>query len=245
MATMVFTDAKVLVDKYDISGDLNNVSLAVGAEMVEATTYGAAARIKKPGMYTVEYNMNGYCNFGTGLSEEGLFAKVGTVDIPQTLAAGTIALGSICYFFKGAFAQYSPGGNVGEMLSFTANGGVSGGAAIRGYILEAGAAMKTSSANGTEVLVGAQSATQRLYAIVHVLEKQGTAPTLDLLIQSDVTGFGTPTTKVTFAQFNDALGSSYATPVAGPNTDTYYRCSWTIGGSASPGYRFVAAVGIL
>lgn len=246
MATLVFTDAKVFIAQYDVSGDLNQIQLNIGAEMVENTTFGAAARTKKPGLFTVDYSMQGYANFGTGNSEEGLYGKVGTTDIPHTLVPDVIAVGGPCYFFKGAQAEYSPSGGVGEMLKFSVNGGVSGGACIKGKILETGATARNASGNTAEVLLGACTIPQKLYAVVHVLAKSGTTPTLDIIVQSDTTGFGTPANQITFAQFNNTTGlnATYATPLSANIADTYYRINYTIGGG-SPSFRFVAAVGIL
>ena len=244
MSTQVFTDADVFIDKYEISGDLNQISLNVGAEMVEATTYGAAARIKKPGLYTVEYTLNGLCNFGTGLSDELLFGNVGVLNVPHTIVPENAQLGSTAYFFKANQGQYSPGGAIGELLKFTVNGAVSGAPAVRGFILEPGKTMRTSTFQSSQVLVGAAAASQKLYAVLHVLAVQGTTKTLDVVIESDTTGFPSPTSKITFAH-QTAVGSVYATPLAGANTDTYYRVNATIGGTGSPGFTFCVAVGIL
>ena len=244
MATLVFTDAKIFIAQYDVSGDLNQVQLNIGAEMVENTGFGATARTKKPGLFTVDYSMQGFANFGTGLTDEGLFAKAGTVDIPHTLVPDTIAVGGNCFFFKGAQAGYSPGGQIGEMIKFTASGGVSGGACIKGKVLETGATMRVASGNSAEVLVSACTIPQKVFASIHVLAMQGTAPTLAVIVQSDTTGFASPANQITFATFSNAIGSNFANTAASNITDTYYRVNYVIGGSNSPGFKFVAAVGI-
>jgi hypothetical protein len=245
MGTLILRDAKIYVDKYDVSGDLNQGSLTTGAEMVDATTFGATVRIKKPGLFTVEYALNGFSNFGAGLSDEGFFTGVGLVNVPHTVVPEGAVMGNTAYFFKGAQAQYSPGGTVGEMIKFSVNGGVSGGRAVRGLILEPGTTMRTATANTAEVLVGAASAPQSLYAVLHILELQGATHTLDVVIQSDTTGFPSPLTRITLVQ-QSVLGSVYATPVTGvTDAQTYYRVAYTIGGTGTPGFRFVVAVGIL
>ena len=232
MATLVFTDCKIYIAQYDMSGDINQVQLNVGAEMVENTTFGATARTKKAGLYTVDYNLNGFANYGSNLCDETLFAQTGNINVPHTLVPEGNAIGNVAYIFRGAQASYSPGGQVGEMIKFSVNGGVSGGAAIRAKILEPGTSMRTSNASGNEVLVGAASASQRVFVAVHVLEKQGNNATLDLIVQSDTTGFPSPANQITVAQFNNTLGSSWNNTAAGAITDTFYRVGWTIGGTA-------------
>jgi hypothetical protein len=93
--------------------------------------------------------------------------------------------------------------------------------------------------------LGAATATQHLYGVLHVLAVSGTNPTLDVVIQSDdAEGFASGTTRGTFTQ-KTAVGSQFLTPVAGPVTDTHWRCTWTIGGTNTPSFTIALVVGIL
>jgi len=93
--------------------------------------------------------------------------------------------------------------------------------------------------------LGAVSATQKLYAILHVLDiPAGTLPTLDVLVNSAATQAGSMTTRLTFAQ-QIAQGGVYAVPVAGPFTDTWWAVGFTVGGTASPSFKVSASVAIL
>ena len=83
-----------------------------------------------------------------------------------------------------------------------------------------------------------------LYAILHVLAVEGTNPTLDLIVQSDdASGFASAVSRITFTQ-KTAIGAQFASLV-GPITDTYFRASYTIGGTNTPKFTIALAVGIL
>jgi len=99
----------------------------------------------------------------------------------------------------------------------------------------------TSSDTSTGQVLGAVGATEYLYAALHVFSVSA-ADTLDVIIQSDTVGFSSPTTRVTFTQ-KAAIGSQYATPVAGAITDTYWRISYTVAGS-DPSISFAVVMGI-
>ena len=71
----------------------------------------------------------------------------------------------------------------------------------------------------------------------------GTNPTLDVKLQSDVDGFGSPADQITFSQAI-AIGSQWGTPASGAVTDTYYRLNYTIGGTDTPTFSFIVVMAI-
>ena len=143
--------------------------------------------------------------------------------------------------FPALLAEYSPGAAVGELFAFNIS---AGGCDLlaRGTVLEN--AVKTATANGTARNLGAVGAAQKLYAGMHVLAVSGTNPTLDMIIQSDdAEGFLSSANRITFAQ-KTAIGSQWATPVAGAITDTWWRCAYTIGGTDNPSFTVVVVLAI-
>lgn len=242
MAFQVLRDCKLYVDGYDLSGHSNKLALKHKAEMLDDTVFGASTKSRVMGLKDVELTGGGFfeANSADYKSDDIINAKLAVADTLVTVCPTDGAAGEVAFFFPAMLAEYKPGASVGELLVFeiSANGCNT---LARGTIMENGA--KSATANGTARNLGAVTASQKLYAAMHVLAVSGTTPTLDMLIQSDdAEGFASATTKITFAQ-KTAIGSQWAIPVAGAITDTWYRASWTIGGT-DPSFTVAVIVAI-
>jgi hypothetical protein len=138
-------------------------------------------------------------------------------------------------------AEYEgPSGAVGEMAAFRAaarsgdGAGLIGGTVIHNQT-------RTTSGNGTGFQLGAVGATQRVHGALHVLSAAGTTPSLTVVVQSDTSGFPSPTTQLSFAA-KTAIGSEFLS-AAGPITDDFWRANFTISGT-SPSFLFALILGI-
>lgn len=236
-------NTKVYLDGFDLSGDLNASALDYGAEMLDATTFGNEARINTAGLYTARMNHEGHWRAGGTGPDDSIYARLGTANAVVTLAPETGAVAEIAYTFRAVHSEYSQGGQVGAITPFSVTAeGDDGVPPVRGKILKAAGSV-TATGTGTAVGVGAATSGQTVYAALHVISASGTSPTLDVVVQSDVDNtFTTPATVATFAQ-KTAIGSDWQT-AAGPNTDTYFRVSYTVGGT-SPSFSFIVVVGII
>ena len=243
MATELFTSLpKLYVGQYDLSGDMHKLELRYGAELLDVTTFGQTTRIRKGGLKTVGLSAEGYWSGGTDLVDDALFAKIGVQNVPITIAKGGETLDNDAYLFRCIHGVYTPGASIGEMLRFSVSAEGSGGVGVaRGKLLHVGA--ETATGNETGSQLGALSATQSLYAALHVLTVSGSTPTFDLDIESDDnSGFTSATSRISFTQ---ATGiTSEWKSVAGAITDDWWRVAFTIGGS-TPSFEFVLAAGIL
>lgn len=250
MATpAVYKNVKVYSGGYDLSGYSNKAELSYEYDEVETTVFGDATHHGIPGLAKLGFSLEGLASAdatstATWESDDILAARLGSAtNYPMTWAPQTGADGEPAYFAETLLLSYAPGGAVGEAHAFSASGGGVGTALVRGTIMATGA--KTSTANGTARQLGAVSATQKLYAVLHVFAVSGTDPTLDVIVASDdAVGMASPTTRLTFTQ-RTAIGAQFITPVAGAITDTYYRVGWTIGGTNTPNFTFAVVVGIL
>lgn len=244
MSTQIIQNAKLWFDGYDLSGDMNSLSLSYGAELQDATVLGDASRRRRAGLKTVSFSHIGFWNGGAGGVDDALFSEIGVNDVPMTIAPLTGVEGELAYLFNAEAASYAPGGQVGQMFKFTVTGETSDGRGlVRGTIGRR--ATDTVTANGTIMNLGAVGSTQKLYAALHVFDTvAGSSPTLDVKIQSAaLVGFGSPTDRITFTQ-KTAKGSQYATPVAGAITDAYWRVAVTIGGTGGPSFPLAVVIGI-
>ncbi len=241
MAIQTLTNAKVWVGGYDISGYLNSIALDDGVELHDVTALGDAARRRLAGIHNVTYQHEGFVD--SSMAIDGILqGLVGSVDNPISVAPSAGAVGDLAYLFRGSVDTYSPSGEVGNPFQLSVGGeGSDGARLVRGSILFNGTA--TATAAGSAVNAGAVASGKSLYAVLHVLSASA-SDTLDVLVQSDDnSGFTSATTRITFAQAS-AIGSQWATAVAGPITDTYWRVNYTIGG-VSPSFQFVVIIGFI
>ena len=244
MATQVLSDAKIYVGEHDLSGDHNAVALDYSAELLDDTVFGDATRSKKGGLKVVGFSGEGLWSGGADLVDDALFANIAVADVPITVVPAGETLANACYLFRANSGSYEVGGAVGEMMRFSVSAEGSGGVGVaRGELMHVGSETATGS-KAAKVQLGALTATQSLYAAVHVLTVSGTSPTLDVLVRSDVdASAGSETTRITFTQAT-AITSEWKS-VAGAVTDTYWDVSWTIGGTNTPTFEFIVSVGIL
>lgn len=233
MSFQVLTNCKVYADAYDLTGSSNKADLKYSADIKDKTVFGNTSKSRMAGLKNTELSLEGFWESGAGKIDTLAEAYLGIPGKIITLSPDGGDQGDIFYAFKSILGDYQSGAQVGELLPFTYNAsGSDAQGLIRGTVLENAA--KTASANGTgRQLVDVDSG-QYLYAVMHILAVSGTNPTLDMIIQSDdAAGFTSATNRITFAQ-QTAVGAVWATRVAGPITDDYWRASWTIGGTDDP-----------
>lgn len=242
--TNVYKDVKIYIDGFDISGQSNSLKLDYGFDEVEVTPFGSECHYSLPGLAKLAFDLEGLAaSDGLEGSEDVLSARLGGSAAVFSLCPLTGAAGEAAYFTKGIDYKYEAGAAVGEAYKFSAGGSGVNTPLVRGLILATG--QKTTSGSGIAYNLGAVAEGKKLYAALHVLSVDGSSPTLDVAIESDdAQGFASPITRATFPQMT-ARGAQYLAPVSGPITDTWWRVTWTIGGSGEDlGIQFVAIVGI-
>jgi hypothetical protein len=254
MATYVATAHKMFLGGLDISCFANSLELNLTADPVECTTFcSAGSREYKQGLKRWDSTFDGYGDFAAaGVTTSPLVP--GEVIVPanhgsqfNTTWAPVATEGSFCYMADGVLADLTPiGGTVGEMgmlhgVLMPADLAVQH-KMVHG-LLEANRTVSSSSNTTGANTLGAVSATQRVYASLHVFTLTGTSPTLDVIVQSDTVGFGSPTDVITFTQATTRSGQWSS--AAGAITDTYWRVKYTLGGSGGPTATFAVSIGIL
>jgi len=237
MSQQILSQSKLYAGAFDFSGDLKGIALRLGADQNDTTTFSSGGvRTRTPGLKTAAFQLDGLWNVASGAiaTDDQLFGNIAAGAVPVTIAPQTGAEGEVSYILSADFADYAPGGKVGEMLAFTASGEAAGNSATaaacaRATLLRSALAAIVATGNGTIYNLGAVSASQKLYAALHVLAMSSSGtPALDVKIQSAaLVGFGSPTDRITFSTLA-AVGSQWATPVAGPITDAYWRCVVTL-----------------
>ena len=234
----ILTVSRFWVAGYDFSARLNSLAVTPAVALQEAPAFGDAAMRRIAGLKDARVHYEGY--YDADPYDTTILANLGTVNVPVAFAPVDGVEGSVAYMLRAATAEYAPGGAVGEVGRFAVSAeGSAGDRLVRGTILVD--ATKTLTGTGTAFNLGAVSATQRVYASLHVFAASA-GDTLDVTVQSDsAQGFPSPTTRLTFAQ-KAAIGAEWVS-AAGAITDTWWRIAWTIGG-ASPSFDLVVIVGI-
>lgn len=245
MAEQAVINAFAYLGGHDFTGDINQWSMDGGAEAKVKTTFGSAKlnggrNEYKMGLKTTALAMSGF----TDMSATGQDVELFTAYSARTARVVTIGNdeveGSPCCMAQQLTGSYTPGGGgaVGELSAFSWNGfGSDSAGGVRGVLLKETGTVSATGATGTGVQIGAVSATQYLYATLHLLGTAGTTITV-VLESDDNAGFTSATTRITFGPLT-AVGGTWATPVAGSITDTYWRFrvtaitgTWTVAGAA-------------
>ena len=241
MPAFVLNDVKILYEGFDISGILNSVALAHSSDLQDGSTFGQKTRLMVPGVMDSNVEVNG---FHDDTLDPLIFEGVGKVTPPVdvlSLSPDGGSPGDVSYAMDVDVANYNPGGNYGEIFGFTST--FQGhGPLIRGTLLQNGA--ETATGVGTARVIGTLSALEGLWASLHVFGIVSTGVTIDVKITSDITGFGSPTDRITFAQVTDSTGvGAEFKKLDGPITpDDEFRAEWTITG-ASPSFSIFVTVG--
>lgn len=240
MASFVLKDAKLYVGAYDMSGDHNRITLSHDQTALDDTAFGDSFRSRTSGLQSVRLEASGYFSAGAGEPDDvytAEFSEGATIFsvFPQGGAAGEAGYTGLLLH-----TERELGGSVEELAGFTVRG--DGTILVPGWALHTG--VVTATGTSTPLNLGAVPAGKSIYAVLHVLSASGTDPTLDVVVQSDdAEAFSDPTDQITFAQVSD-LASEWATPVAGPINDTWYRVSYTVGGSDDQSFDFLVVLGI-
>ena len=238
----IIKNRKLYVDGWDFSGDTRALELEMTPELKDDTVLGDGFRSNVPGLEPWVLQEEGLWVAGANQVDANVAANRGLVDKLVTVACVDGTEGDIAYFGRSTVGLYTLGGEVGELNPFSLRlEGTGSDRLVRGTILVTGA--KTATGNSTAQQLGAVAAGESLFAGLHVIAVAGTSPTLDVIVQSDTVGFPSSTNRITFAQ-QIAIGSVYATPVAGAITDDYWRINYTIGGTGGPSFTFLVTVGI-
>lgn len=225
MGTFAANNITTWFGGYDMTGDLNQTTMPIEWEALDSTTFGPTrtARSRTAGLEDVSSQVAGFADFDAGAVDDTVFAALGGTVQPLTHSHDG-AESSPAYFYEAREFAYEVFGQVGQMVPFslTARGAKGNAAvgAVRGVVLKTKATVSATGATGTANQLGAAASGQYLYAALHVFTA-GTTITAVLESDSDNT-FATATTQATFGPITTA-GGTWATRVAGPITDTWYR----------------------
>lgn len=229
MSESIIKNVKAYWAGYDLSGDITNTTVTYSNDLQDNTTHGSSFRKRLSGLKNIEISVDGYVNTAAGKSDRVLFPNIGsTEDVVSVCPSGT-SLSERAFFTKGVAGEYTPGGTIGGMYSFTANLMGCGEILVRGKTAENGAL--TSSGTNNPVELGFRSTNQKLYAALHILSVSSSNATFDAQIETDnSSSFGSPSTAIEFTQVSDTSpGTAQWASTACSTGDDWYRLKWQTG----------------
>jgi hypothetical protein len=243
VATFVANNVTAYAGPYDMTTDLNKLSLKGSADELDSTTFqppGAASagwRTRVGGLKDFDAALEGFWQSGTAQAiDPQAMTNLGVADTVLTWSPTGVA-GDPCYILQGNEFGYSQGDQVGALWPFKlAMKGSNAQGMIRGQLAAASQSKAATGQLGSILTMTGPSASQYVYGSVHLM---GTvATTITIKIQSStVIGFGSPTDRITIGPLT-TLGGTFATRLAGAITDGYWRMNisaitgtWTVAGA--------------
>lgn len=244
MTAFALVDATILAGSADLSGNSNEVGLETEADVLDATTFRSQGwRQRKAGHRSGSFSVKGLFEAGSlSLPDDSLFANLSRSSVlPVTVSPVSPAVGGVAYLLAAQQGSYKWGDQAGQLLPFEA-AAQSAGMIARGAYAATGA--KAVSGNGAGVNLGGVPAGSKLVAALHVVSVAGgAAPSITVRVESDDSqAFPSPTTRGTFTAAT-AVGGQWLEIAAPALTETWWRVSWTITGTA-PSFLIHAAFGI-
>jgi len=103
MADFILKSQVILIGAYDFSGRLNSCVLTYGAEVVDNTAFGDAARSHLAGLKNAVLAVEGYADEDT--FNPAAFAMIGAVAFPVSVLNGP-AIGDQAYGFQAVAGNF-------------------------------------------------------------------------------------------------------------------------------------------
>jgi hypothetical protein len=225
MATFVNMHARAFIGHIDVTNadKVDFGTITVDAVPFTNFTSGGFTEMK-PGLIRGNFQVDAFQDFAADTMDDEL---------------GVAALGT--QYPISVAPMYDPLGGAKGQAAKAITGAVYDTAVIRGICAHPEAA-RTTTGNGTIVALTGPTTSQRLYCALHVTAYSGLTNLIVTVQSDDGAGFGSATTRATFATVTGV--TSEFTSVAGYGaTETHHRIVYTITGTGS--VTFAAFLGVL
>ena len=241
----LITHFGIFVGGYDITGIANNAQLQLSADVKDRTVFGNTAKVRGLGLEDILFSAAGLLDPAKDVNQIYWGTAAVPVSFFQPATSGSaVAVGDRAFFFEAVNPSFQVGGQHGEdaVYAFAGRGSGNGHKVGIGRVLNPCLVAVTADGNGTGYQEGAVASGQYLYAILHVTEISAGDSVVVTIESAPTDDFASPTTRVTFAS-KSAVGGEYATRVAGPITDTYWRAVHNVTGT-DVSIKYAAAIAI-
>lgn len=246
MAPFVALNSRLLFAHLNLTSLASSIDFGpIKFEKKRFTNFGSGGFEEwKPGLGSGDYKLGLYQDRATGVLEDQITLSTIRNTYPITVIpneTGGDAAGDPAQLSRGIIAGYSQIKlTVGSADTADISGSFDSPIA-RGLVAHPSAA-RTANGTGTAVALAGPTATQKLYACLHVTAFSGFTNVVFKIQSDDAGGFPSATDRITFATVTGTT-SEFASVAGSFSTETHQRISWTVTGSGS--VTFVAAFGVL
>lgn len=229
----ILRDCAIWYGGNDLTATADEVSFDSSFATVNVTTFGSSGNVTNvAGLEDAQMSVMTFLD--TTLTDAVFSTNRGGVSDLLTAVAfptgGTVTAGDTCYAIRAQLKNDPIMLKVGDAARINANFAASQvEGLLQGMVLAPSAAV-TASGDGSAVQLGAQSSGQIAYFGVHVFSVSGNRTITPVLQSAAASNFSSSTDRVTLSSINSA-GSSFGSSSTA-TTDTYWRASYTIGGSS-------------
>lgn len=243
MAAFTLTNGQILVGSFDASSFVGQFNQTSSARMVPSKVWGGGGFGRQyPGDVDTTGSLSGEADYASGgIAAAFTPATLGTQQLISVQPQGGAAAGDASIFTRGLINMIAaPGGADGDLAAFDM--AWTGDTAIVYGQVAAPLTARTATANGSVITMTGPTATQKVYAGLHITSVSGTTPSLTAKVQSaTLAGFGSPTDRITSFTAANAAGWQFAS-ATGAITDGFWRFVFTISGT-TPSFTCMAVIG--
>jgi len=235
--------AALLVDEFDFSGVSNSMTLNFTEAPADVTAFADTDMTYIQGKPTFTFDVSGLWSTASPNYDGEMFTDLTATNRRVGIYPGGLSDGNVGYEGATNISASPRISTIGDAIACNVTWqGAS--APFRSTILRY--ATDSSSANGTQYTLGAIANTNTIIGVLRLIEIGGSGNnTLDVKIQSDTSGYSSPSDRLTFTQLNQGSGATSEVQTAtGPaGSDNIWRVVVTIGGAGSRSFKFVVGFG--
>jgi len=235
--------AALLVDEFDFSGVSNSMTLNFTEAPADVTAFADTDMTYIQGKPSFTFDVSGLWSTASPNYDGEMFTDLTATNRRVGIYPGGLSDGNVGYEGATNISASPRVSTIGDAIACNVTWqGAS--APFRSTILRY--ATDSSSANGTQYTLGAIAATNTIIGVLRLIEIGGSGNnTLDVKIQSDTSGYSSPSDRLTFTQLNQGSGATSEVQTAtGPaGSDNIWRVVVTIGGAGSRSFKFVVGFG--
>ena len=243
MARISAKGAALLVDEFDFSGVSNSMTLNFTEAPADVTAFADTDMTYIQGKPTFTFDVSGLWSTASPNYDGEMFTDLTATNRRVGIYPGGLSDGNVGYEGATNISASPRISTIGDAIACNVTWqGAS--APFRSTILRY--ATDSSSANGTQYTLGAIANTNTIIGVLRLIEIGGSGNnTLDVKIQSDTSGYSSPSDRLTFTQLNQGSGATSEVQTAtGPaGSDNIWRVVVTIGGAGSRSFKFVVGFG--
>jgi len=243
VARITAKSAALLVDEFDFSGVSNSMDLSFTEGPADVTAFADTDMTYVQGKPGFTFDVSGLWSTASPNYDGEMFTDLTATNRRVGIYPGGLTDGNTGYEGATNISASPRVSTIGDAIACNVSWqGAS--APFRSTLMRY--ATDSSSANGTQYTVGTIAATNTIVGILRLIEIGGSGNnTLDVKIQSDTSGFSSPSDRLTFTQLNQGSGATHEVITAtGPaGSDNIWRVVVTIAGAGSRSFKFAVGFG--